>query len=111
MWAAQEKSLHIKFTEDVMAISPVDPTTAFQVTNEIKKKSNASSEDPQITDMQSTQNAADKVQLSPEAKKLHETQTQNKLSEILGKIDSGFYNSDEVISSVASSLVKVIRNG
>jgi len=94
-----------------MAISPIDPTTAFEVTKEIKKKANTSSESVQPSDTQPVQNTPDKVELSPEAKKLHETQTQNKLSEILGKIDSGFYNSDEVINSVASSLVKVIRNG
>ena len=90
-----------------MAINPIDPTTTFAVTKEIKKKVDSPSEG----NLQSVQNTSDKVELSPEAKKLHEAQTQNKLSEILGKIESGFYNSDEVISSVASSLVKVIRNG
>jgi len=90
-----------------MAISPIDPTTKFTATKEIEKKMDAS----QGSDMQTVQNTSDKVELSPEAKKLHEAQTQSKLSEILGKIENGFYNSDEVISSVASSLVKVIRNG
>ncbi|MGO9481126.1 MAG: hypothetical protein ACLP05_05030 [Candidatus Kryptoniota bacterium] len=87
-----------------MAISPIDPTTTSETTKEIKKKVNAS-------ETQSVQNTSDKVELSPEAKKLHEAQLQNKLSEISGKIESGYYSSDEVLNSVASTLVKVLRNG
>lgn len=87
-----------------MAISPIDPTTTFETAQEVKKKVNAS-------ETQSAQNTSDKIELLPEAKKLHETQLQNKLSEINGKIESGYYGSDEVLNSVASSLVKVIRNG
>lgn len=87
-----------------MAISPIDPLLGFENTKEVKKKVNPPEE-------QSPQNVSDKVELSSEAKKLHETQIQNRLSEIRGKIESGFYNSDEVLNSVANSLVKVIRNG
>jgi len=87
-----------------MAISPIDPTTILATTNELKKKVNSS-------EKQAAQTASDKVDLSPEARKLHEAQIQSKLTEIRGKVDSGFYNSDEVLNSVASSLVKIIKNG
>ncbi len=87
-----------------MAINPIDPLVGFDNTKEVKKKVN-------LQDEQSPQNVSDKIELSPEAKKLHETQLQNRFSEIRAKIESGFYNSDEVLSAVANSLVKVIKNG
>jgi anti-sigma28 factor (negative regulator of flagellin synthesis) len=87
-----------------MAISPVDSITSYENAKEAKKKVDTS-------ERQSAQNVNDKVDLSPEAKKLHDVQVQNKFSEIHSKIASGFYNSDEVLSSVAGSIIKVIRNG
>jgi anti-sigma28 factor (negative regulator of flagellin synthesis) len=90
-----------------MAINPVDFTTTLEVSNGIKKKTNL----PAENEIQSVQNTGDKVELSPEAKKIHESQVQSRLSEIRSKIEEGFYNSDEVLSSVANSLIKVIRNG
>ncbi len=87
-----------------MAISPIDPITSYENTKEVKKKVD-------LSEKQSAQNVSDKVDLSPEAKRLHDAQTQNKFSEIRGKIESGFYNSDEVLNSVASSIIKVIQNG
>jgi len=87
-----------------MAVNPIDPTTSFETTKEIKKKMNAS-------DTQSIKNPNDKVELSSEAKNLHEAQIQSKLSEIRNKIESGFYNSDEVLNSVAGSIIKVIQKG
>ncbi len=86
-----------------MAINPIDPSFNLENTKEIRKKVNPPEERP-------AQSVSDKVELSPEAKKLHESQIQNKLSEIRGKIESGFYGSDEVLNSVAGALVKVIRN-
>ena len=86
-----------------MAISPVDSITSFENTKEIKKKVD-------ISEKQSAQSVTDKVDLSPEAKRLHDVQIQSKLSEIRGKIDNGFYNSDEVLNSVAGSIIKVIHN-
>jgi hypothetical protein len=87
-----------------MAISPIDSITSFENTKEIKKKVD-------ISEKQSAQSVTDKVDLSPEAKRLHDVQIQSKLSEIRGKIDNGFYNSDEVLNSVAGSIIKVIHNG
>ena len=87
-----------------MAINPVDSITTYENTKEVKKKVD-------LVEKQPAQNLSDKVDLSAEAKRLHESQVQNKFSEIRGKIDSGFYNSDEVLNSVASSIIKVIRNG
>ncbi len=86
-----------------MAISPIDPMLNLDNTKEVKKKVNSSEEN-------TPQSVGDKVELSPEAKKLHEVQMQSRLSEIRGKIDSGFYNSDEVLNSVAGSLLKVIQS-
>ncbi len=75
---------------------------------EAKKKLN-SSEKTSSGENSSAGSVNDKVDLSPEAKRLHDAQVQSKLTEIRGKIDSGFYNSDEVLNAVAGSLVKVIR--
>jgi len=86
-----------------MAISPIDSITSYENTKELRKKVNTS-------EKQSAQNVSDKVDLSPEAKRLHDVQIQSKLSEVRGKVESGFYNSDEVLNSVASSIIKVIRN-
>ncbi len=85
-----------------MAINPIDAGYGIQNPKDVNKKMNASEE-------KYSQDVTDKINLSPEAMKLHETQTQNKLTEIRGKIQSGFYNSDDVLSSVANALVKVIR--
>ena len=87
-----------------MAINPIDPSFNLENTKEVKKKVLNPPEE------KSAQSVNDKAELSPEAMKLHELQIQNKLSEIRGKIEGGFYNSDEVLNSVASALVKVIRN-
>lgn len=85
-----------------MAINPIDPSYTIENSSEVNKKVNAPEE-------KTSPDMTDKVDLSPEAKKLHDAQTQSKLSEIRGKILSGFYNSDEVMNSVASSLLKVIK--
>ena len=92
-----------------MAINPIDQSTSLQLAKEIKKKMSPS-DGIRADDTPSVQNTSDKVDLSPEAKKLHEAQVQSKLSDIRGKIDSGFYNSDDVLGSVATSIIKVIRN-
>ncbi len=86
-----------------MAISPINPMPDLGSAKEVNKKVNSSEEN-------TSSNSSDKVELSPEAKKLHEAQMQSRISEIRGKIQSGFYNSDEVLNSVASSLVKVIQS-
>jgi len=86
-----------------MAINPINSTTSLDNIKGPTKKVDSTSENP-------PQNASDKVELSPEAKRLHDVQIQNKLSDVRGKIESGFYNSDDVLNSVAGSLVKVIRS-
>ncbi len=85
-----------------MAITPIDPSYGIDNSPEVTKKMNASED-------KISQSPTDKVDLSPEAKKLHDAQNQTKFSEIRGKIQSGFYNSDEVMNSVAGMLVKVVR--
>ncbi len=87
-----------------MAISPIDSITSYENSKEVKKKVD-------VSEKQSAQNVSDKVDLSTEAKRLHDVQIQSKLSEIRNKIDTGFYNSDEVLNSVAGSIIKVIQNG
>ena len=73
-----------------MAISPIDSITSYENSKEVKKKVD-------VSEKQSAQNVSDKVDLSTEAKRLHDVQIQSKLSEIRNKIDTGFYNSDEVL--------------
>ena len=91
-----------------MAINPIDPNLSPANVKEVKNKLSATEKTSQ-GEGSSTGNVSDKVQLSPEALKLHDAQMQSKLADVRGKINSGFYNSEEVLNSVASSLVKIIR--
>jgi negative regulator of flagellin synthesis FlgM len=50
----------------------------------------------------------DKIEISQQAKALHSTSESKDLSEIQKKIDSGFYNSEEVLSKVADAILKEI---
>ncbi len=91
-----------------MAINPIDPGLSLENMKEVKKKVNNSLDGTSPGEEISAGSVSDKVELSPEAKRLHDAQIQGKLAEIRGRIDSGFYNSDEVLNAVAGSLVKVI---
>jgi len=51
--------------------------------------------------------AKDKIQISSLAKSMN-TASQEKLQAVKEKIDSGFYNSEEVISKVADEILKEI---
>ncbi len=92
-----------------MAISPIDQSLSLESMKEVKNKVNSSSDKTSLGEESSLGSVSDKVELSPEAKKLHDAQMQSKLTEIRGKIDSGFYDSEEVLNAVAGSLVKVLR--
>ncbi len=50
----------------------------------------------------------DKIEISEQAKALHNTSEIKNLSEIQKKIESGFYNSEEVLSKVADAILKEI---
>lgn len=50
----------------------------------------------------------DKIEISQEAKVLNESGLNPKLTEIKQKIESGFYNSEEVVSKVADKIYKEI---
>jgi anti-sigma28 factor (negative regulator of flagellin synthesis) len=50
----------------------------------------------------------DKIEISEQAKALQNTGETKNLAEIQKKIDSGFYNSDAVISKVADAILKEI---
>ncbi len=50
----------------------------------------------------------DKIEISEQAKALQNTGETKNLTDIQKKIDSGFYNSDEVVSKVADSILKEI---
>lgn len=50
----------------------------------------------------------DKIEISQQAKALHSTSESKDLIEIQKKIDSGFYNSKEVLSKVADAILKEI---
>ncbi len=57
-----------------------------------------------------SQKTNDKLEISEEAKvKNIELSDTNKLKLVKERIDSGFYNSDDVISSVADSVLKEVR--
>jgi anti-sigma28 factor (negative regulator of flagellin synthesis) len=50
----------------------------------------------------------DKIEISKQAIAMQNTSETKNLAEIQKKIDSGFYNSDEVLSKVADSILKEI---
>ena len=50
----------------------------------------------------------DKIEISKQAIAMQNTGETKNLAEIQKKIDSGFYNSDEVLSKVADSILKEI---
>jgi len=50
----------------------------------------------------------DKIEISEQAKALQNTGETKNLAEIQKKIDSGFYNSDAVVSKVADAILKEI---
>ena len=50
----------------------------------------------------------DKIEISEQAKALQNTGETKNLADIQKKIDSGFYNSDAVISKVADAILKEI---
>ena len=50
----------------------------------------------------------DKIEISDQAKALQNSGETKNLTEIQKKIDSGFYNSNEVVSKVADALLKEI---
>lgn len=60
-----------------------------------------SSKSPSIT-------KKDKIELSEQAKTLQNTNETKNLDDIQKKIESGFYNSEEVISKVADAILKEI---
>jgi hypothetical protein len=50
----------------------------------------------------------DKIEISKQAIAMQNTSGTKNLADIQKKIDSGFYNSDEVLSKVADSILKEI---
>jgi hypothetical protein len=61
------------------------------------------------TDSNETQETKDKIEISSEAKGLAATEMgSQRLQEIREKIDSKFYDSDEVLTKVADKLIKDI---
>jgi len=57
-----------------------------------------------------SKDASDKIEISKEAKvKNAEISDTNRLTLVKERIDSGFYNKEDVVSSVADSILKEIR--
>ena len=54
------------------------------------------------------ENKKDKIEISDQARALQGSSESRDLSEIQKKIESGFYNTEEVISKVAEAVLKVI---
>ena len=50
----------------------------------------------------------DKIEISEKAKVLQNDSTNKKLNEIRKRVKSGFYNSEQVLSKVAESILKKI---
>ncbi len=68
--------------------------------SEIDKKENLSSASAKF----------DKVEISEQAKLMNEEKVSAKnLEEIKAKIDSGYYNSDEILTKVADGILKDIK--
>ena len=73
-------------------------TKVYQADDKVKSQTNKSQEPVK----------KDKIEISDEAKALQSDSTDKKLSEIKEKIESGFYNSEKVLSKVAESILKEI---
>jgi negative regulator of flagellin synthesis FlgM len=78
-----------------MKINPVNNNLYY--TNNYNKVKNAEEKLP-----------ADKIEISQEAKILQKESLKN-LEQIRQKINSGFYNSDEVLNKVADEIMKEIK--
>lgn len=74
-------------------------TSVYKNDENLKKVSNKSSESVK----------KDKIEISEQAKALQNTKEIKNLAEIQKKINSGFYNSDEVLSKVADAILKEIN--
>ncbi len=62
------------------------------------------------TDSASASEQKDKIVISPEARDLAKTEfSTNKIAEIREKVNSGFYDSDEVLQKVADKILNYIQ--
>lgn len=77
---------------NIEKLTGFNPLAAFNKINSDKKAN-------------SKANNVDKLDISPEAMKIASSKTKN-LDEINEKLESGFYNSDEVIEKLATALLK-----
>jgi len=76
------------------------------VVNETVRKSEIEKKENQGT----TSVKVDKLEISEQAKLMNEGKVSAKnLEEIQAKIDSGYYNSDEILSKVADGILKDIK--
>ena len=73
-------------------------SSAYKTNDKFKKPSDKS---PDVT-------KKDKIEISKQAIAMQNTSETKNLADIQKKIDSGFYNSDEVLSKVADSILKEI---
>lgn len=82
------------------------------ILKDIEKNTLAASKKVQEDGKQQQQNTpVDKLEISPEAKKLMDKNVSGKDFEaIKQRIHSNFYNSPEVLASVANSILKEIEN-
>ncbi|MBI2420096.1 MAG: hypothetical protein HYV28_19720 [Ignavibacteriales bacterium] len=82
------------------------------ILKDIEKNTLAASKKVQEDGKQQQQNTpVDKLEISPEAKKLMDKNVSGKDFEVIKqRIQSNFYNSPEVLASVATSILKEIEN-
>jgi anti-sigma28 factor (negative regulator of flagellin synthesis) len=73
-------------------------SSIYQTDDKFKKQSG---KNPDVT-------KKDKIEISKQAIAMQSTNETKNLAEIQKKIDSGFYNSDEVLSKVADSIIREI---
>lgn len=85
-----------------MQINPLNNNPYFSQGTQGKpsESKNASGNNPKIQD---------KLEISPEARSMQQASSEGKnLEEIKNKISSKFYNSDEVVNTVANKILKEI---
>lgn len=86
---------------------------------DIKSISSASSVNPSSTGVQRAASAQaqqqvartdrrDRLELSPQAQNLRDTQRSEKLSQVRSRLSSGYYNTPEVISETAKLIDKAL---
>lgn len=61
--------------------------------------------------MQKTEEKKDKIEISSEAREIYRLKRAERIEEVKKKIETGFYNSDDVIDKVAEKVYSLFKIG